>query len=197
MHRSLRTLACAALALLSLAADAPTPITIPLIVHVAARDGDDVVPDTFVAQRVARANAIYAPYGVQFTVRKTVALAAKHAALETREDRDALGAHVNRDAIDCFIVSSLRDVDDPSQLRRGVHWHSRSPSYQGAHFVIVSSVAGPNVLAHELGHYLGNPAHSDVVGNLMSYMPGEGLPVLDPAQQKRVSRAARRFIARR
>jgi len=77
-------------------------------------------------------------------------------------------------------------------MRRGVHWHSQL--HEGRHFVIISSIAGPNVLAHELGHYLGNPAHSDVAGNLMSYTPGEGLPVLDEKQQKRLGRSIRSYL---
>jgi hypothetical protein len=161
------------------------PVVLPLIVHVAP----DVVSEAFVVEHVARANEIFAPYGVQFVVAKTKVLAAKHVALETREDRDALGAYAKRGAIDCFIVGSLRDVDDPKEMRRGVHW--RSSAHPGARYVIVSSSAGPNVLAHELGHYLGNHRHSEAPGNLMSYIAGEGLPVLDAAQQKRLARTVR------
>lgn len=160
-------------------------LVLPLVVHVAA----GVVPEAFVAEHVARANEIFAPYGLQFSVQKAVVLPAKHAALETREDRDALGAYEKRGAIDFFVVRSLRDVDDPAEMRRGVHW--RSQTHAGAHYVIVSSIAGPNVLAHELGHYLGNHRHSEVPGNLMSYVAGEGLPVLDAAQQKRLARTVR------
>ncbi len=94
--------------------------------------------------------------------------------------------------IDCFVVRSLRDVDDPSAMRRGVHW--RSQTHAGAHYVIVSSIAGLNVLAHELGHYLGNPAHSEVAGNLMSYTAGEGLPTLDIKQQTRLARVLRGYL---
>jgi hypothetical protein len=160
-------------------------VVLPLVMHVVA----DAVPEAFVAEQVARANGIFAPYGVQLVVEKTVALPAKHAALEARQDRDALGAYTKRGVIDCFIVRSLRDVDDPAEMRRGVHW--RSQTHPGAHYVIVSSIAGTNVLAHELGHYLGNHRHSEVAGNLMSYVAGKGLPVLDAAQQKRLARTVR------
>lgn len=178
--------------LLALAARAGETVVLPLVVHVTLEGEGDVVPQGFVAERVARANEIFAPYGVSFVVDKTVALAAKHAALETRADRDALGAYAKRGAIDCFVVRSLRDVDDPQHLRRGVHW--RSQTHEGRRYVVISSSSGLNVLAHELGHYLGNHAHSDVAGNLMSYTPAEGLPFLDEKQQKRLGRTVRELL---
>jgi len=178
--------------LFALAARAGETVVLPLAVHVVVAAEGDVVPDGFVAERVARANEIFAPHGVSFVVVETVPLAGKHAALETRADRDALGVYAKRGVIDCFVVRSLRDVDDPREQRRGVHW--RSQTHEGARYVIISSIAGTNVLAHELGHYLGNHAHSEVAGNLMSYTAGEGLPVLDEKQQKRLSRTVRELL---
>ena len=76
----------------------------------------------------------------------------------------------------------------------GVHWRPRGHgAAEGAHFVIVSAIAGPTVLAHELGHFFGNP-HSDVPGNLMSYERGEGPPVLDEVQMRRARGRAHSFI---
>lgn len=178
--------------LLAFAARAGETVVLPLVVHVAADGGGEVVAEDFVAERIARANEIFSPYGVSFVVDRTVGLAAKHVALETRADRDALGAYAKRGAIDCFVVRSLRDVDDPRELRRGVHW--RSQTHEGRHFVIISSSSSVNVLAHELGHYLGNHAHSDVAGNLMSYTPAEGLPFLDEKQQRRLGRYMRDYL---
>jgi hypothetical protein len=190
-----RALACALVALIwARAAHAGEVVTLPLRVHVEQVDGTGVAAADFVAERVARANEIFAPYGVSFVVVQTVLLAGKHAALETRADRDALGAYAKRGVIDCFVVRSLRDVDDPQHLRRGVHW--RSQTHEGTRYVIISSISGTNVLAHELGHYLGNHAHSDVAGNLMSYTAGEGLPFLDEKQQKRLGRTVRELLSR-
>lgn len=182
---------CAAIGVLGAPAFAAERVVLPLVVHVARGEGGPVVPEGFVAERVARANEIFAPYGVGFVVQRTVLLPGEHA-LETRADRDALGAHAKRGAIDVFFVRSLRDVDDPAQMRRGVHW--RSQTFEGSHYVIVSSIAGLNVLAHELGHFLGNHAHSEVAGNLMSYTQGEGLPVLDETQQRRLGRTVREYL---
>src|SRR5690606_10281460 len=96
--------------------------------------------------------------------------------------------------IDWFVVSSLRDVDDPSRYRQGVHWRPRGVGApDGAHFVITSSIAGPTVLAHELGHYFGN-GHTDVPGNITSYERGEGPPFFDGDQVRRIHARLRGFL---
>ena len=120
---------------------------------------------------------------------------AAHAELETRADRHALARFMRPRAINWFVVASLRDVDEPSRFRQGVHWRPRLRGAPGgAHFVIVSAIAGPTVLAHELGHFFGNP-HSTVPGNLMSYDRGEGPPVLDAVQRQRIAARAREMLA--
>jgi hypothetical protein len=86
-------------------------------------------------------------------------------------------------------------VDEADRTRRGVHW--RSTTHPGAHFVIVSSIAGVDVLAHELGHYLGNPEHSEVPGNLMSYEHTAAIPFLDEAQVVRLRRRLRTYVTSR
>jgi hypothetical protein len=169
--------------------------TLPITLHVAESGGAPVVDEAFIAERIARANEIFAAYGVQFAVKDRKPLADRHAALATRADRDALGTYFARGTIHVFCVASLRDVDEPERMRRGVHWHSAARS--GAHFVIVSSIAGPDVLAHELGHYLGNPEHSEVAGNLMSYEHTEVTPFLDEAQIARLRRRLRAYLASR
>jgi hypothetical protein len=163
-------------------------------VHVAHVGSQPVVPRSFIDAQLARANAIFGPYGVRFVEQSAPPpLAEQHAALETRADRDALGAHARRGAIDCFVVRSLRDVDEPPRMRHGVHWHARG--HAGAHFVVLSSIAGPDVLAHELAHYLGNPKHSETPGNLLSYERGElPLPVLDGAQVRRMRAAIAAYL---
>lgn len=181
---------------LSAAAEQPAPMRwLPLAVHAVEQDGRSIAPEGFVEARVARANAIFAPYRVGFVVVKRLPLKAAHAKLETRADRDALGAYVQKRVIDVFVVESLRDVDEPERMRRGVHWHSST--FPAAHFVILSLLGGPDVMAHELGHYLGNPQHSHTPGNLMSYERGEGAPFLDPPQLTRLERALRGYFARK
>ncbi len=170
------------------------PLVLPIVVHVGREAGAPVVDEAFVTQQLARANTIFAPYGVGFRLRQTIA-GPDGARMETRADRDALGAHVRAGVINCFVVASLRDVDEPSRMRRGVHWHSKQ--HPGVHYVVLSAISEPEVLAHELGHFLGHPRHSDTPGNLMSYTPGEGPPFLDRAQVHRMHEAIRRYVRRR
>ncbi len=101
------------------------------------------------------------------------------------------------DVINWFAVQSLRDVDDPSRMRSGVHW--RPATRPGAHLVIVSARADSDVLAHELGHFFGNRRHPDVPGNIMSYRetPPGTLPFFGDTQKRRIRRFARRFLQTR
>jgi hypothetical protein len=192
----MRTLAQFAFVLMVLAtgsASAVDSVRIPIVVHVAELAGQPVAPPAFIDEQLARANEIFGPLGFELTQRAGKALASRHAELTSRSDRDALAPYVRRGAIHCFVVAKLMDVDEAGRERRGVHWHERRKS--GVHFVIVSRISGPYVLAHELGHYFGNPLHSDVAGNLMSYTPGEGPPSLDEAQRARVRTTLTRMLA--
>jgi hypothetical protein len=163
------------------------PRRIPLIVHVAQREGEAVAPASFISEQLAAANSIYQPLGIDLVDIERVPLGAEHAEMLTRSDRDALARHVKKGAVHVFIVAKLMDVDEPGRERRGVHWHPR-PSPRDS-YLIVSQISGRYVLAHELGHMFGNPEHSDVPGNLMCYQRAEGTPFLDAAQIRRVRRA--------
>jgi len=158
---------------------------IPLVFHVAERAGEAVAPGSFLAEQLAAANEVYGPLGIELVDTAHVPLEAAHAELVTRSDRDALARQVRKGAIHCFVVARLMDVDEPGRERRGVHWHPPRP---GQSFLIVSKISMRYVLAHELGHLFGNPKHSDVPGNLMSYTRTELPPFLDRAQVRRVQR---------
>jgi hypothetical protein len=175
-------------------ADAPSVRFLPLLLHVVAQDGKPVADAAFIEERIARANEIYAPYRVGFVVKERRPLPAAHAHLSSRADRDALATYLERKVINCFVVASLRDVDEPERMRRGVHWHAATRG--GAHYVIISTLGGRDVLSHELGHFLGNPEHSPTPGNLMSYEHGPMLPFLDPSQLKRLERSLRGYFKR-
>ena len=102
------------------------------------------------------------------------------------------GGVVRPGVINGFAVASLRDVDDPSRHRQGVHWRSRT--HAGTHYVIVSAGAGPDVLAHELGHFFGNRRHSSTPGNIMSYTRGMRLPFFDAPQIRRIHHSVQRYL---
>jgi hypothetical protein len=176
----------AALCLVGAVARASEPLRIPVVFHVAQRDGEAVAPASFIADQLAAANTIYGPLGIELLERERIPLAARHAELVSRADRDALAPYVRTGAIYCFVVAKLMDGDEPGRERRGVHWHPRLTPRRS--FLIVSKISGHFVLAHELGHFFGNPEHSDVPGNLMSYQRADGPPFLDDAQTRRVQR---------
>lgn len=176
------------------AEDAAPTRWLPLVLHVVEQDGAPVADAAFIQARVDRANEIYARYRVGFVVQRRVPLKAAHAHLSSRADRDALAPYLQRKVINCFVVTSLRDVDEPERMRRGVHWHAASRP--GAHYVIISLLGDRDVFSHELGHYLGNPNHSPTPGNLMSYERGPTLPFLDPDQLTRMERSLRGYFKR-
>jgi hypothetical protein len=160
------------------------PVRLGVAVHVAREQGQPVAEAAFVERQLATANRIFAPYGLAFEQVERVEPEAMAAHMRTRADRNALGALVRPQLINVFVVASLLDVDEAGRIRRGVHW--RSTTHAPAHYVILSRISFDAVLAHELGHFLGNPAHSGTRGNLMSYQHTAQLPFLDEPQQRRL-----------
>ncbi len=186
-----------ALAGLVLAQAAPAPAPAPpprttfsLRVSVALDDtGKPLADAAWLASEIDAAEGLFEPFGVRFARADGSPLDARLAHVETRADRDALATHLTPHVIDVFVVGSLRDVDDPARMRRGVHWHAPS----GAHYLILVASAPTTVLAHELGHYFGNP-HSHVPDNVMSY-ERSGAPVFfDADQGKRIAARARAYV---
>jgi len=167
-------------------------VRLGLAIHVAREENEPVADEAFIDRQVETANRIFAPYGVQFERRERHDRDARAARMETRADRDALGAFVRPLWINVFVVASLLDVDEAQRVRRGVHWHSTS--HVPAHFLILSRISFDAVLAHELGHFLGNPRHSQTPGNLMSYHHTDVLPFLDAPQQQRLHRRVAAYL---
>ena len=61
--------------------------------------------------------------------------------------------------------------------------------------MILSRIAPPRVLAHELGHYFGLP-HSDVPGSLMNTGPRAAAErTFQPDELRRIERRARALFA--
>jgi hypothetical protein len=158
-------------------------LTMSVAVSAVNVDGERVVDDAWVDAQWAAVDRLYAGFGIRFDRRWADSLPETSARLETKEDRDALGDHFVDGAINVFFVKALLDIDEIGRIRMGVCW--RTPARK--RFVAVASNAKPTVLAHELGHFLGN-GHSKVVDNVMSYDRSGG-PVFFDATQKRTMRA--------
>ena len=164
---------------------------VPLAFAVAptADDDDSPVRDTgWIDAQVAEMESLFGPLGVHPIAVSIRPLPSRFIHLETRADRDALTSQVRPKVVNVFVVGSLRDVDDPSRMRRGVHW--RNLTHPAIRYVIVAAEAMPTVLAHEMGHYFGN-GHSQVTDNLMSYDRTGGSVFLDPRQGRIIEAAAR------
>jgi hypothetical protein len=170
--------------------------TLPIIFHVASNErGEPVADADYLAAAVAAANEIFAPLALHFERAETRELPPRHANVVSRADRDALLPYVEAGAIHCMVVGSLMDVDEPGRVRRGVHWYARHEPRP--HLIILSAIASPRVLAHELGHYLGLPEHSPQAGNVMSYAWTDAVPSFDPQQTLRVRRTVARMRRQR
>lgn len=192
---SLSALAVVSLAFASVAPRSRAQIDppLPIAFTVAVEEGTEAATDAWLTEQVTQANAIFTASDTAFVEREHRTMGAEHAHMENRSDRHALADLLVARSINVFVVASLRDVDDPSLMRRGVHW--RSANHPGTHYVILSAISGPTVLAHELGHFFGNP-HSATPNNIMSYArDGEVLPFFDSEQLRRIRRFRRRFLA--
>jgi hypothetical protein len=170
----------------------PPVVRLGLAIHVPREAGVPAVDEAFLTRQLDTANRIFAPYGVAFEPRERHAHDGLVTRVETRAQRDSFGAFVRPRLINVFAVAGLMDVDEPGRVRRGVHWHSRV--HRPAHYVILSGISFDAVLAHELGHFLGNREHSSTPGNLMSYQHTDVLPFLDEAQQRRMHARIQRYL---
>lgn len=167
------------------------PVRVGIVFHVATSGQHHAPPEDFIREQLEQANAIFRPLGLELFDAGRETLPERHARLVRRADRDQLLRFVRAGAVHCMVVATLMDVDEPGRERRGVHWRSRRDP---RHLVIVSTLAGPFVLAHELGHFFGNREHSDTPGNLMSYTRTEAPPFFDERQQEKVKATLGRMI---
>lgn len=140
-----------------------------IALHVVEEGGADVQTPQWVAEQVTEANRLFAPIGVGFRVGSAKVVDARFADVQTRLQRDLLGRDEHTlGVVHVFVVRRLADVDVAGEVIRGVHWRDRSETSR--RWIILSSIAGPVVLAHELGHFFGLP-HTKHPKSIMNKSP--------------------------
>lgn len=169
---------------------------IPLALHVVVEDGQPVQTAAWLTVQLEEANRTYASVGTGFEVRSVEPAPASHGHVATRADRDAVGAAVDASPlpVPVYLVAQLDDVDREGEQIRGVHWR-RGEQGGSPSWIIISRIAPPIVLAHELGHRFGLK-HSRAAVSIMNKTP-RAEP--DPAtwgftrgEQRRLRREIRR-----
>lgn len=167
---------------------------LPLSIAVVTADGKTAQTRVWIDAQVAEAQRIYGKLGVSFRAAEVRRLSPRFAKLETKADRDALAGELKPGVINVFVVGSLRDVDDPTIYRMGVHWAPNGNLKK--QYVIVSAAARKTTLAHEVGHYF-SLQHTDVTDNLMSYKREGPDIVLNLFQQKKVIASVKGYVAKK
>ncbi len=162
-----------------------------IVVHADALDA------AFWAEEMRQADLLFAPANVRFVQSGEVRTEDAVGLVDDRDARDRLAQFVEMtragepSQIHVFVTDRLADVDAPGE-RGGVHWRFRRQ--RNTHYIILSSHTWPTTLAHELGHYFGNP-HSRTPNNIMSYERDGTTPPFFDSQQIRQIRAHRtRFV---
>ena len=164
---------------------------IPLRFRVVHIGGRPTKSKRWLARQIRVANRVFAPTGLRFQAAGVAPLSGEHAVLDDRHDRNQLSRYLERGVVNVYVVGDMRDVDNQNEWRRGVHW--RLPWQPDQHFLVLTSIAPPTTLAHELGHYFGNRRHRMIRGNIMSYDHGPR-PRFDPDQERRVRDTARTLL---
>lgn len=140
-----------------------------IALHVVEEEGEDVQTPQWFAGQVREANRLFAPIGVGFRVGSAKVVDARFADVQTRLDRDLLGRDEHTlGVVHVFVVRRLADVDIEGEVIRGVHWRDRAETSR--RWIILSSIAMPVVLAHELGHFFGLP-HTRHPKSIMNKSP--------------------------
>ena len=143
--------------------------------HLTHQDETSMQDLNWLKQQFSEANRLFKQINVCFKVIHIQAHSSSDWHMKTRKQRTQLGydsgqvSRLKKGQIDLFIVGRLDDVDRENTQIRGVHW--RDPAHRRSRrWIILSRIAQPKVLAHELGHYFSLP-HSKYTLSIMNKTP--------------------------
>ena len=167
---------------------APNLYHIQIAVHLSPRNSNIKSPkehgqklntdQLWLSAQLREANALFAHLKVCFWIQEVESLSSRDGVMKTRTQRTQLGrtqGRIKRGRIDLFIVNRLNDVDVQGAEIRGVHWRDPQNRDQNR-WIILSRIARPKVMAHELGHYFDLP-HSRYPGSIMNKKPRKKPPM--------------------
>ncbi|MCC6625012.1 MAG: hypothetical protein IT385_27440 [Deltaproteobacteria bacterium] len=164
-----------------------------------ATDATDAAEHAFLQAQVARANGLFVGIDTCFEAIAERLDAAPR--VTTRAERDALGkGRFAPGEVHVFVVDRLDDVDEPADADgelvqiRGVHWRDRAD--RARRWIILSRVAPPHVLAHELGHFFSLPHGTDptsIMNKTWRATPREEERVFTRTELTRMKGAAKRM----
>lgn len=172
----------------------PVAAAMPLSIAVATADGAPAQTDAWIDDQIAETQRLYNGFGIYFTKAEVRTIDGRFASLENRRDRDALATQLKKGYLNVFIVSSLRDVDDPKLFRMGVHWAPNGDLKR--QYCIVAASARRTTMAHEIGHYFGLQ-HTQTADNLMSYSRTGADVFMSATQKVKVTTNAKVYLARK
>ncbi|MEE9381792.1 MAG: hypothetical protein V3V08_00055 [Nannocystaceae bacterium] len=168
-----------------------------LAVHVVPETGRSMDWSAWLRAQVKTANQHFAAIEVGFEVTGVEPLSATYAHTLSRSQRDEIGrGHTHVGSVPLFLVARLGDVDHPGRQIRGVHWRRRQKVSE--RWLIMSEIAQPTVLAHELGHFFDLPhsTHSiSIMNKRERKLPPRSTRTFAPAEVEQMIRARDRMLS--
>jgi hypothetical protein len=133
----------------------PARTCLGIALHVAVSDASanarPVATADFLATQLVHANKQFERLGVGFQYVSVAELPASAMRVEDATERTSFGPRVKGTVIHVFVTGQLDDIDVADQVIRGVAWRKDKTTK----YIILSTIAQQNVLAHELGHVFG------------------------------------------
>lgn len=192
----------------------PAPLPLRLRILLAdcpsADDAKTLAPvqtQRWIEAHVAAATRILGAHGIAVSARYA-RFTPRRCTLLSRQDRHEQARFARMDGtVTVLVFARIRDVDDPAYELAGVHWRyvGRQRQLQRRRWVFLTSVADPPVLAHELGHFLGQQ-HDTRGGNIMTLHPSSPIwakrglkprprkPIFTTKQGRRMHASLRRYL---